>query len=247
MALSLRTPRLCRPLLSVSLLAVLFAGNAHADPDDFVFEPYAEPGTVVVQYAGGLERGRDGSNEGAHSLAIAWGVSDRWFTAFYAGWYKEAGHSTGFDATSWVNHVALTPPGGAIDLGAYLEIERPKDRSEGYSVTWGPTLQFDGPLATQVNVNLWLQRTLRGDDPAPTLLIYQWQIKRLWRPQLEWGAQGFGEGGNGNPQAHSLGPAIFARWSLGQGQVLRADAAALVGVGSNSPRATLRLRTQLQF
>jgi hypothetical protein len=44
-----------------------------------------------------------------------------------------------------------------------------------------------------------------------------------------------------------LGPAAFAKWPLGDGQVLNLDAAWLVGVGAGSPKNTLRVRLQCAF
>ena len=82
---------------------------------------------------------------------------------------------------------------------------------------------------------------------------YQWQVKALWRPGVELGAQGFGQVGPWNhwlpasQQEHRLGPAAFAKLRLGNGQVLKLDGAWLVGVGAGSPRNALRLRLQYDY
>jgi hypothetical protein len=246
-----------RDLRSVIRCAVAVTASAaglcaHASPSDFVFDPYADEGTRVVQYAYGAERERDGTSEQAQTLALAWSPTARWFTAAYAGWYREPGESLSFYSLSWVNHLTLTPASSPFSVGAYLEVERPQDRSEGDGLTWGPTFQFDLDHA-QLNLNLWLEKDVHAQDADPTSLNYQWQVKSLWRPHLEWGAQGFGTMGPwrhwapSSEQEHTLGPALFAKCPLQGGEVLRLDAAVLIGLTSGSPRGTFRVRTQYQF
>jgi len=237
----------------VALAVVGASAPAHAGPDAFVFQPYADTGAVVVQYAYGFEKYRDGSDEQAHSLALAWSPTSRWFTAAYAGWYQEPGEAMTFDAVSWVNHLSLIEPASSpVSVGLYLEIERPRDRSEGYEITWGPTFQLDTSHA-QANLNLWLQKNVRAETAGPATMSYQWQVKSLLQPRVEWGLQGFGSVGpwqhwsGASEQEHSVGPAVFAKWPTQGNGVLRFDAALLAGLTSASSRVTFRLRTQYQF
>ena len=48
-----------------------------------------------------------------------------------------------------------------------LEIERPKDRSEGYEVRWGPLLQSDLTPTVQVNLNLLFEKHVRATAAGP--------------------------------------------------------------------------------
>jgi len=244
-------PALAWVIATVALACV--ATSARADPSDFVFQPYAEPGTRVVQYTGGVERNRDGSSDQAHALALATSPTSRWFTAGYISWIRGPGGDFNYDAISWINHLEIIPAESSpAVVGIYVEVERPRDRSEGYGMTWGPTIQFD-TSHIQVNLNTWLTRYVRDVAGGPTVLNYQWQAKSLFRPHLELGVQGFGGMGtwnhwnSANEQEHSLGPAVFASWPMQDGRVVRVDSAALAGLTSVSPRFTWRLRLQYAF
>jgi len=233
------------------LAGVAIASRAEAP--DYVFEPYGEQGVRVAQFSASVEKLKDGSSEQAQSLAVGGTPTERWFTAAYAAWYRDAGEKLRFDNIYLVNHLALAPAGAwPLDVGAYLEIQRPQDRSEGYAFLWGPTFQFD-TSSLQVNANVWLQRTIHAENASPTVLVYQWQAKGLVGPHLELGAQSFGTLGPwlrwlpAHEQEHNIGPAAFAKWRLNDGRVLRADAAVLAGITTESPRITLRIRTQLEF
>lgn len=236
------------------LLLVAAACPVHASPADPVFVSYDDEGDRFVQYAFGHEKKRDGSSEQAHSLALGWNPTARWFTSLYAGWYREPGESTSLYAYSWVNHLNLVKQSGSspAELGLYLEIERPRERSEGYEITWGPTLQIDTTSA-QINANLWLRKSVRTEDAAPAALLYQWQAKRLWMPRVELGVQGLGSVGpwrhwsSSNEQEHVVGPALFVKLPVSGSHALIVDAAVLAGLTSGSPRATFRVRSQYEF
>jgi hypothetical protein len=241
----------CRTLLCVA--GVSLATPAVAGPADYVFVPYADAGVWRLGYAVGTEQSRDGERESEHAVSLGWSPTARWFTAVYAGWYKEPGETLGFYAWSWLNHVQFTTPGaGPFGAGLLCEIERPRDRDEGTGITCGPTLQFDTDRL-QINVNPLLERYVGAQAPGATALKYQWQVKGLWRKGLELGAQGFGEFGPwdhwlpASQQEHVLGPAAFAKWTVGDGRVLNLDAAWLVGIGPGSPKYTLRMRLQHEF
>jgi len=124
------------------------------------------------------------------SLRWGWAPPERWFTAACAAWYRDAGEKLRFDNIYLVNHLALAPPGAwPIDVGAYLEIQPPQDRSEGYAFLWGPTFQFD-TASLQVNANVWLQRAVHAENASPTAFVYRWQAKGLVGPRLEVSATG---------------------------------------------------------
>jgi hypothetical protein len=234
-------------------VAVGLAPPVVAGPADYVFVPYVDTGVLRVAYAYGTEQVRDGGREDEHAVSFGWTPTSRWFTALYAGWYAESGAKLGFYSWSWLNYVQLTTPGaGPVDVGLLCEIERPRERADGTGITCGPTLQVDTEHL-QINFNPLLEKYVGAQASEAAALKYQWQVKRLWRPGVELGAQGFGEVGPWNhwlpasQQEHSLGPAAFAKWPLGDGQVLNLDAALLVGVGAGSPKNTLRVRLQYEF
>jgi len=228
-----------------AFLGLALAGAALADPADYVFVPYTEPGTRIAAWAAGTARGRDGGRETQQTLELGGNPAGRWFTAAYGAWASDDGHGYRFDEWSWLNHVALTVPGEApVDVGALCEVARARDPGKGTGVLCGPTLQTDTERL-QLDLNLLLGKHLGADAPEPWRLHYQWQAKALLASGVEAGLQGYGEAGA--PPAHVLGPVILAKLARGAGRALQLDAAWLVGVGAGSPRDVLRVRVQQRF
>lgn len=232
----------------------LGAGVARAEPAAYVFVPYDDD-RRELQWLAGVEQGRDGRSEAAQELAFGFSPTPRWFTQWYAGAARSDGHGWRGEAVSWLNHVQLLRPDGARPwgLGWLVEAEWPRERSEGREWTIGPTLQWDADHA-QVEANLQWHRAVGAAEAEPWQLGYQWQWSRLWRPGLELGLQGFGDVGAWNhwaawaAQSHTVGPALFWKWRAdGDDAQWVADAAALVGVGAGSPRATVRARLRYEF
>jgi hypothetical protein len=172
----------------------------------------------------------------------------------YAVWHKNPGERHGFDAFEWENKFQLTETGKyPVDVGLLIEIERPKDRSEGYELRWGPLLQADLTPTLQANLNLLIAKTFRASEPGRAELGYQWQLKYRWRPALEFGLQGFGEVGPWNhweahaEQPHIAGPAVFGRVKVGDHQHIKYNAGLLFGLGDAAPRNTFRLQAEYEF
>ena len=232
---------------------VLAGASAQADPADYVFVPYATAGVRVVSYGAGVEHGRDGTRETQQVASVGWSPVQPWFSSVYAAWAAADGGHFALDEWSWLNHVQLTTPGAwPVDVGLLCELARPHDRDEGTGIVCGPTLQADTDWL-QVNFNPLIKKYVHAAEAAPASLGYQWQVKGLLRPGVELGAQGFGTVGPWNrwlpasQQEHTLGPAVFAKWTLADGHPLQLDAGLLFGVGAGSPRDVLRLRVQHEF
>lgn len=236
---------------NVSLAVLAFAGVAHAAPDDYVATPAVEYGEREIELRVGAATPTDGERHSAASLAFGYGVTPWWFTEVYGKWHRSG--TTSFDAFEWENRFQLTEPGQYFaDLGLLVEIERPRERAEGYELRLGPLLQKDfGPV--QANLNVLLERHYRATEPAATDLGYQWQLRYRWRPAFDFGAQGFGDVGPWNDwasaheQQHVAGPAIFGKFGLGGRQVLKYDAALLFKVSSAAPAQTLRAQIEYEF
>ena len=237
-------------------LGALLAGAAAsvaADPADYVFTPYSDVGMWQLAYGLGTEHDRDGSRETQQTLALGGAPTGRWYTAVYAAWAADDGGAFSPDEWSWTNHLKLTEPSaGPVDVGLLCELSRPHDRDEGrLGVSCGPTLQMDTD-DLQLNLNLSLGRHLGAAEAERWQLGYQWQVKHLVARGVEVGLQGFGAMGPwndwspANAQEHTVGPAIFLKTNA-LGGPIRLDAAWLFGVGSGSPRNTLRLRLQHEF
>ena len=103
---------------------------------------------------------------------------------------------------------------------------------------------------TQLNANLFFERSYQTSEASPTQMKYQWQIKHRWHPALQFGLQGFGELGEWDHwatrdrQSHRAGPAIFGSVSLGGKQALIYQAAILKGqiYGSNGTMFSARVQ-----
>ena len=243
-----------QPLLRAALAAAAaFAATAHAGPDDYVHTPAVEYGEREIELRLGTETKADQARLSAAALAFGYGATPWWFTEVYVKYERDGGEGTRFDALEWENKFQLTEPGQYfVDLGLLVEIERPHDRAEGYELRLGPLLQSDlGPV--QANLNVLIERHYRTADPQVTELGYQWQLKYRWRPELEFGAQGFGEVGQWNDwspahaQEHAIGPALFGKLHVAGRQVVKYDAALLFGASSAAADRTLRARIEYEF
>lgn len=238
---------------AIALAGILFAPIAHAGPNDYVRMPTVEHGEREIDFKSGVHRNRDGTRESANSLGLGWGATPWWFTEVYAKYKHEPGESNAFDAWEWENRFQLTETGRyPVDAGVLLEIERPRDRSEGYELTFGPMFQKEWGRV-QGNVNLFLQRHVRATATFDTELLYQAQLKYRDSERLEWGAQAFGALGRwdrwaaGSQQEHKLGPALFGKFRTGAGEAIRWNAALLHGFTQASPSTTFRLQMEYEF
>lgn len=241
-------------LLALAMTSACLPSIARAGPSDYVATPIVEEGEREIDFKAGAAKSRDGSRERAHSLGLGWGATNWWFTELYVKWHKEPGAGNTFDAWEWENKFQLTETGKyPVDIGLLLEIERPKNRSEGYEYRWGPLLQADVGTRVQVNLNILVEKHIRNAEPAKAELGYQWQAKYRWQPEFEYGLQGFGNVGPWNEwkraseQSHIAGPAIFGRMRAGDRQIIKYNAGLLLGLTNGAPRNTVRVQAEYEF
>jgi hypothetical protein len=236
-----------------ALCLLLTCAALRAEPNDYVHSPIVEEGEKEIDFKWGVEKHRHMPSSTATSIGFGWGATSHWFTELYGKWHREPGESSGFDAWEWENSFQLTETGKyPVDLGFLFEIERPKDRSEGYELTYGPLLQKEwGPI--QGNLNLLWQKHVRATEPFETELHYQLQLKYRAAEKFEWGAQGFGSLGQwdhwapSSGQEHQFGPAIFGKVRTGTKQAIAYNAALLFGVTSASPKSAVRVQAEYEF
>jgi hypothetical protein len=238
---------------TLALCSALAASVAHAGPSDYVATPTVEEGEKEIDFKLGTQRNHDGGRETATSIGLGWGVNSWWFTEVYAKYKREPEASMSFDAWEWENRFQLTESGKyPVDVGFLLEIERPKDRSEGYEITYGPLLQAEWGKV-QGNFNLLVQRHVSATTAFDTELHYQAQVKYRQSEQLEWGAQALGSVGqwdhwsDSDQQEHKIGPAVFGKIKTGTKQAIKWNAALLRGLTTASPTTTLRFQAEYEF
>jgi hypothetical protein len=240
-------------LSMVSVVDILACSMARAQPNDYIRTPIVEYGEREIDFKTGVQRNRDGSSESAHSLGYGFTPTAQWATELYAKYAKSAGETIKFDAWEWENRIQLTETGKyPIDVGLLLEIERPKDRTEGYELTYGPMLQSEwGKI--QANLNVFLQKHIRASAAFDTELHYQMQVKYRNATHLEWGMQAFGDVGQWNDwhkttqQQFKIGPALFGKVKVGAKEAIKWNTALLAGTTNATPKTTLRVQTEYEF
>ncbi len=238
------------PLLAAALLLPRLAA---AGPADYMHTPTVEYGEREIEFKMGSARKGDDPRESEYSIGYGYGAKEWWFTELYVKYKRANDEPTKYDAIEWENKFQLTETGKyPIDVGFLVEIERPKDRSEGWEVRWGPLFQTEfGKL--QLNGNLLFQRNYRADFANDTQFQYQWQAKYRWHPEFEFGLQGFGELGKWNAwlprddRTHTVGPAVFGKVRLGSGQAIKYNAAVLVGNSPAAPDRAFRAQVEFEF
>ncbi len=239
------------PLLAAGVL--LTSMHAHAGPADYVFMPNVEYGEKEIDFKAGTARKDGDPRESAASIGYGYGIKEWWFTEIYLKGKRENNEGAKYDAIEWENKFQLTESGKyPVDVGFLVEIERPREHSEGWELKWGPLFQTEFGKV-QINANLLFERNYRAAVNAPTQLLYQWQAKYRWLPQFEFGLQGFGEmtkwdrWSSSDNRTDRLGPAIFGKLPLGGHQAIRYNAAWLVGAAKAAPDHTLRVQVEYEF
>ncbi len=235
-------------------LGVLHAGIAAAGPADYVYVPAVEYGEKEIDFKFGTAKNQEGERKTVTTLGFGYGITEYWFSEVYLKREREG--SEGLTIGEWENKFQLTETGKyPVDIGLITEIEAPLSNShEPYEFKIGPLFQTEfGKL--QLNGNVLFERTFGGDSDEKhiTEMGYQWQVKYRWKPELEFGAQGFGEMGewnhweNSDEQNHRMGPAVFGKIALGQKQAIKYNAAYLYGTSDAAPDHTFRMQVEYEF
>lgn len=239
---------------ALGLPAVAMAGAS-----DYVHVPSVEYGEREIDFKYGTEKMKDsegGERTSDGSVGFGYGATQWWFTEAYVKWKKEGGEKTKYDAFEWENKFQLTEPNKyPVDVGFFIEIERPQERAEGYEWAFGPLFQFDtGPIRWNVNPLLEKVTGSKEEGPHPLELGYQLQAAYRLSNGMDIGVQAFGELGkwddwsSHNEQLHRIGPAIFGKVKLGEGrQTLRYNAAFLWGQTNATPQHTFRVQAEYEF
>jgi hypothetical protein len=227
--------------------------NAQAGPSDYVYTPTVEYGEKEIDFKAGTSRKTDDPRNSAASVGFGYGAKEWWFTEVYLKYKGEGNEGVKQDAIEWENKFQLTETGTyPVDVGFLLEIERPRDHTEGWEVKWGPLFEIDfGKI--QLNANALFQRSYRAVGQSETQFLYQWQAKYRWLREFEFGLQGFGEMGKWNrwapedERSHRAGPAVFGKLPLAGHHAIRYNAALLLGTSKVAPDRTLRMQIEYEF
>jgi hypothetical protein len=237
--------------LILSTFCALCSLGAYAGPADYVFMPGVTYGEREIDFKMGTWRKDE--RESAASVGFGYGVTQNWFTEIYRKYERGGDEGTHFDAWEWENKFQLTEPGQyPVDVGFIIEIEKPADTQEGYEVRLGPLFQTEFGKV-QVNANALFEQHYRSDSTQRAEFGYQWQAKYRWKPEFEFGMQGFGDTGSWNgwdqvtEASHRMGPAVFGKLAFGNRQAIRYNAAFLVGTSNNAPTQNFRAQAEYEF
>jgi len=156
-------------------------------------------------------------------VGLAWNVNSRWYTELLASWIGWSDSATRLNTVQWQHDVLLTQGQYPFDLALHTLWVAPQ-ATPGRTLEFGPVLQTDIER-TQVNFNVFFERSYGAPVARPTQLKYQWQVRYRWRPLLHFGAEGFGELGPWDDwaphdmQSHRAGPALFGSIGAGPGTI----------------------------
>lgn len=239
----------------VLCLGALHTGMAYAGPAAYIYTPTVEYGEREIDFKYGSARQQDGTLRQVSSLGLGYGATEYWFTEVYLKQGRNGNQSV--TLAEWENKFQLTETGKyPVEFGLVAELEAPLSGSAPWEIKLGPLLQTEfGKI--QLNGNLIFERAFGMADesgvPFATNLAYQWQVKYRWQSTFEFGAQGFGELGKWdnwsaqNAQLHSVGPAAFGKFALGNRQAIKYNAAWLIGTSTATPSHTFRAQVEYEF
>lgn len=250
-----RNSTLYRRVLCAIFFVIIPLTAAAGEPNDYVFLPGVSYGEREIDFQLGTFKQSEEGRESAAAVGFGYGVTQRWFTEFYAVFEHTGERGAHFDAWEWENKFQLTETGQyPVDVGFILEIEKPNDLSGGYQVLLGALFQKEVGKV-QLNANFLLTQIFGSHSTQRSEYGYQWQAKYRWQPMFEFGFQGFGDIGSWNhwdaivepsPQ-HRMGPAIFGKFALGGRQAIVYNAAFLILKSNNAPNQNFRAQIGYEF
>jgi len=237
------------------LCCIVCSQDVLAGAADYVYSPAVEYGEREIDFKFGATSPVAGNRTQGASIGYGYGAKEYWFTEVYVK--QERDGSDIANLAEWENKFQLTDTGEyPVDVGLITELEAPLSANTPWEFKLGPLFQTEfGKL--QLNGNLLFVRAFGKADesgvPYSTNFAYQWQVKYRWQPILEFGMQGFGDMGKWNDwnkqaeQSHRIGPAVFGKFSLGNRQAIRYNAAWLFGTGNAAPDDTFRMQVEYEF
>ena len=233
-------------------LLLLLPLGAWADPGYYLVSVYENEGEKSVDFRYWTVKFPGAPETVWPEIGFGYGVTKRWYTEVYASYIGSAGQATTLSTWNWQNDYLLTQGQYDFDLALHTNLYFEQGPGSGYALEFGPALQTEvGRL--QINANLIFERSFATAVPQPTQLKYQWQLKYRYRPEFQFGLQGFGEVGEWNhwapsgKQSHRAGPMVAGTWSLGGKQAIKYQLAYLSGKIYTLDGHMLSLRLQYIF
>ena len=235
------------------LSPLFFFNHAMADVGGSFYTLEIEQGEWEVESSAETLGKRNAERESGLELGLGYGMTDYWSTEIAVKYLRENSGGTGLEAIEWENVVKLTESSRfPVEIGFVVELERPRERSEGYQLTFGPLFQKDiGQM--QLNANLLFERHFSETLHRSTEMGYQWQVKYNWRPTFAFGLQGFGDMGEWDDwapreeQLHRFGPAVFGNIVLDHDHEIEYKASYLTDPSKRTRSRGFRLEAEYKF
>jgi hypothetical protein len=160
--------------------------------------------------------------ESVATLGYSIGVNRWWFTEFYVIGKHRSPQGIYYDAAEWENKFQLTERGKyPFELGALIQVEKPKGRRSGWEVKWGPLFQTDLTSRIQLNANLLIKSHIDSEASGLNQIRYQPQAKYRWMREVEFRLQALGDpaapgatGAQDESPSQRVGPAVFGKLPL---------------------------------
>ena len=211
---------------SIALVAVSLAcASALADPGYYVVTVYDDPGVRTVDFRYWTVKRPGAAAVTWPEVGLGWNVNGRWYTEILASYVGSSEFATRPSTLNWQNDLLLTQGQYPFDIAVHTLLVKSQNAFASNAFEFGPAFQTDIER-TQVNVNVFFERSFGAHASEPTQLKYQWQLRHRWRPWLHFGAQGFGELGKWDDwsprdaQSHRVGPALFGALPMGERPLL---------------------------
>lgn len=237
-------------------LCILSAMPAQAGSGYYLVSIYENEGEKTIDFKTWSSFVDNRPTSTAPDLGFSYMPNKTWYTEVYATWFRRGAGSLANSAWTWQNDFLLTHGQYDVDVALHTSLNKNTDSSRGVDFEFGPAMQT-GFGRVQINTNLFLERTYRTSPATRMQMKYQWQTKYRYRPELEFGLQGFGELGDWDnwsalaQQSHRAGPMVSGSFKLGNAadskQAIRYEASYVVGKLNARHAGVFSMRLQYAF
>ncbi len=242
-------------LLLITVFVASYAMPKPVKASDKVYSPIVEKGELELEFLFHRDSDNDDSKDGKqkHIYEVAYGVTDRWYTALWFEAEKEPGGNLKHEATAWENIIQLTEQGEHwLDAGLYLEYEAAAASDDPDKLEF--KLLLEKPIGQIVNtLNLILEQQIGSNSDEDLVFGYAWRTKWQIRQEFEPGFEIYGELGelrntnSWDDQQHLFGPVVSGKYKFSNTQwKIGYDIGYLFGLTRAAPDGRFKFGLELE-